>query len=361
MSKEFSIGSISEKIMEEHDIISSDGLETIKFPKLEVPKGINYVLTDDPEKDPAKLILIAIKEGLSALMIWPKGTGKTTTAGFVAQELNRPLSYLQLTGATNVDSFVGKWLVNKEGTYWVDWILTRAMKFGHVLVLDELNQALPEITSVLHSVMDERQILVLDEKGAGEVIKAHKDFRIIACINPTEDYAGNKEMNQALVDRFKVVVAVDYPDARKELAIVLKNSRVKITDSNTATFRKSPSGGLVKNRSAAGVITRMVRLANQFRKDKAANKFAYEISTRNLIDWAVLCSYLPIKEAAKYSFINKMEVQESELNKFMDSLDKEFSDGETFKIGKQEVDEDTSIETTSEEEVEIQEVNIPNI
>ena len=99
-------------------------------------------------------------------------------------------------------------------------MFTMAWKYGFRIVLDELNSALPEILMILHPALDDRRILVLDEKS-GEVIPRHPNCRIFATMNPTEDYAGTKEMNQALVDRFAGQIIVDYPDARKERAIIL--------------------------------------------------------------------------------------------------------------------------------------------
>lgn len=297
--KFFEIAGIKGTIRETPEVLtSSDGKETIKFDERLIPKDIKYVVADDAKNDPARAVLMAIENGMATLLVGPKGTWKTTTAAYIAQKLNRPLMYMQMTGSTWVDSFIGKYLVNThEGTYWVDWILTQAMKYGYILVLDELNMALPEITAVLHWVMDERKILVLDEKWAWEVIVAHPDFRIVAAINPSGEYEGTKEMNEALMDRFQVVVPVDYPDARKERAIVLAKDYIWIDDDPEAT-----SVGRTKD----GIISRMVMVANDARKAHGEQRLEFEFSTRNLIDWARLTQFMPVKEAAELSIISKI-------------------------------------------------------
>ena len=108
-----------------------------------------------------------------------------------------------------------------------------ARRYGFRIVLDELNMCLSEILAVLHPALDDRRILVLDERN-GEVISRHPNCKIFASMNPTEDYAGTKELNQALIDRFAGQIIVDYPDARKERAIILSHKKVNIDDSLSA-------------------------------------------------------------------------------------------------------------------------------
>ena len=276
------------------------------------PNGIHYVLEDDVANDYTKKVLVAAKKDFQLLLIWPKGTGKTTSIYYLAQETNNPLVPIQLNGATGVDTLIGKRLVNKEGTYRVDGLFTLARKYGFWIVLDELNMALPEITAVLHPALDDRKILVLDEKD-WEVIHRHPNTRIFAAINPTEDYAGTKEMNAALVDRFTGEVEVGYAAPRKEIQIVDWHRRVEIDD--------EPRGSVKE-----WVITRMVKVANALRRLHKEQKLSFECSTRNVIDWASRCTEMTIKEAAQTAFIAKADSQDkAQIN---DEIGKLFSEKE---------------------------------
>ena len=143
------------------DVIASNGIKS-PFNKDLVPVGINYVIS--AENDYLKYVAIWVANNIPVLLEWPKWTWKTTAISYIAQETNNPLVYMQLTWATGLDSFVWKWLINEKWTYWVNWVLAEAMLKGYWLVLDELNMALPEIAAVLHSVMDDRRILVLEGK-----------------------------------------------------------------------------------------------------------------------------------------------------------------------------------------------------
>jgi hypothetical protein len=81
------------------------------------------------------------------------------------------------------------------------------MRYGGVVVVDEINAAPPEILFVLHSVTDDERQIVLTQKD-GEVVKAHPDFWFVATMAP--EYHGTEKLNQALKDRFEVVLQYPY-------------------------------------------------------------------------------------------------------------------------------------------------------
>ena len=305
----FKIGDISCPINSGDKITATipkdDGTpDVIDFPVNLVPKPFKYILEADENEDYARDALYAAAAGRHARLCGPKGTGKTTTIAFLAHQTNNPLVNIQLNGATGLDALVGKWLVNEKGTYWVDGPLTMACKYGFWVILDELNMALPEIVAVLHPVLDDRRVLLLEEKGSDPktcVIPVHPNTRFFAAINPTEDYAGTKEMNQALEDRFGVKLDVGYPNARKERDIVLAYPGVGIDDK----LQKSVKGG--QRGTKEGIITRMVKCANSFRTLHGENKLPFECSTRNLIEWAIACKYMPVHKAAAITLVASAE------------------------------------------------------
>lgn len=274
--------------------------EFMDFMKNEVPTGIEYIISEDDEV--AKAVAIWIQHNKTVLIKWPKGTGKTSVAAYVAQELNRPLLYMQLTWTTSVDEFVWCYLIKDQSTYWMDGILAKAMRYGYVLVLDEANMPTWEITAILHSVMDDRKILVQGNRDSSEdnVIKAHENFRIIATINPSDEwsYVGTKEMNESLIDRFKIVVNSNYPTYDLEVKILESKKSILFNDKDTTCDKKWK---VIK--SSKGVLTRMCLLAKEVR----GIDIDYTLSTRNLIDWAELSCFLPIIEAYNMTFKNKMD------------------------------------------------------
>ena len=84
---------------------------------------------------------------------------------------------------------------------WVDGPLVRAMKEGHVLLVDEISLADDSVLERLNSVLEVERSLLLSEKGGGidtsrdsiEQIVAKEAFRLVATMNPGGDY-GKKEV-----------------------------------------------------------------------------------------------------------------------------------------------------------------------
>ena len=129
-------------------------------------------------------LAIAVRDNLPALLIGESGTGKTSAIRFLAHETKNGLRRVNLNGGTTADELVGRLLINNNGTYWVDGVLTEAMRNGEWIVLDEIDAALPEVLFVLQSVLDDDGYLVLAEKDDKEIVHKHKDFRIFATCNP---------------------------------------------------------------------------------------------------------------------------------------------------------------------------------
>lgn len=318
-------------------VSDSDKKDILKEAELLVPKDIRYVIDENERLDIIKTVAAFANKEKHLLIEWPKGTGKTTAIYYVAQETNNPVAPIQFTGSTGVDTIIGRWLIGEHGTFWQDGLFTRAWRNGWWIVLDELNMALPEVTAVLHPCLDGREVLVLDEKN-GEVVPKHPNTRIFAAINPSEDYAGTKEMNLALVDRFTGKLIVDYPNEKKELKIVKSHKSVKIDDWK----------GLYADK---GMLTRMIKVANDCRKLTAANKLGFEFSTRNVIDWAVLSEILPIKDAFNLAVKNKADKESYEA--LMKVVNLHFRDDETWVP---ESEREVKVEKSVKEEISVDEI-----
>jgi len=292
-------------------------------------KGVSYPVNTEPaeflpdvtnfldgslDEDNLKGMVASIKMNRPLLLVGPTGSGKTATVRWLARETNNSYRRIQLNGSTTVDDFVGRTLLDPNGTYWVDGILTDAMRKGHWLLLDEINAALPEILFVLNSILDDDRCLILADKEDREVLKPHPNFRLFAAMNPWQDYAGTKELNRAQMDRF-MVVEYTYPENIFEQRIVAKHSGILLSLGKDGT----------KGRP---VIERMVEFANIIRKKNKDGELTAICSTRQLIQWVQLGEYLDIKHAAKLSIINKCDDDEKE--KVSDELNKLFRNGESI-------------------------------
>lgn len=156
-------------------------------------------------------IAYSIKENIPTLLIGETGVGKTSAVRYLAAVTNNNLRRVNVNGSMTAEDFVGQLLVNKEGTYWKDGVLTECLRNGYWIVIDEINAASSEILFVLHSLLDDDRYVVLTDHPERELVKAHPNFRIFATMNPPERYSGTKEMNKALLSRFPMTLTVPLP------------------------------------------------------------------------------------------------------------------------------------------------------
>ena len=271
-----------------------------------VPTDVDNYVLGKSKKDIhyAEKVLCGVQNNFPVLLVGPAGCGKTSSVKWLAGQTNNGYRRIQLNGSTGIDNFVGKWLINKDGTFWVDGILTDAMRQGHWLLLDEINAALPEILFVLHSILDDDRVLILDEKDK-ELVIPHPDFRLFAAMNPESDYAGTKELNKALLDRFPIILDTDYPGQIKEKEIVKKHTNLPQV-----------------------FVDRLIKVGTVLREKNNDPKtdLMCPISTRLLIQWAHLCKSLGVKESAEVCLLPKIIPERR--NIALDEINKEFRDDE---------------------------------
>ena len=232
-----------------------------------------------------------VSNNLPVLLIGETGVGKTQAVRYLAWKTQNGLRRVNLNGATTVDEFLGKLLINKEGTYWLDGVLVDAMQAGDWILLDEINACLPEIAFSLHSLLDDDRMVVLTEHD-GRIVRPHPNFRIFASMNPSEEgrYGGTKMLNEALMDRFPVVIRMEYLPLEKEVEAVMKQS----------------------GNDDRELVERMVKVAHDVREAIRNEKVFGSFSTRRVIDWARMALTFDPRESAEYTVLSKMSSYDAE-------------------------------------------------
>lgn len=92
--------------------------------------------------------------------------------------------------------------------------------------MDEIAEARPDVIVAIHSLTDHRRELFIDKLG--ETIKAHQDFMLVASFNPGYQ-RGFKELKPSTRQRF-VAVSFNYPDAKDEIEILVKETKIDVSD-----------------------------------------------------------------------------------------------------------------------------------
>lgn len=166
--------------------------------------------------DEIRMFEAAFDAGLPLMLKGPTGCGKTRFVEYMSYHLKRPL----ITVACHEDLFasdlLGRYLLKKDETVWVDGSLTRAVRMGAICYLDEIVEARKDTTVVIHPLTDTRRTLSIDKKG--ELIQAHPDFMMVISYNPGYQSV-LKDLKQSTRQRF-ISLEFDYPEAQKEAEIV---------------------------------------------------------------------------------------------------------------------------------------------
>lgn len=136
-------------------------------------------------------------------------TSKTSSILYLASQVGQPVMRLNLSGATDVSEFVGRFVPDESragnGWRWEDGPVIKAMTEGYWLILDELNLAEASVLERLNSLLERTPSLLLSEYNdkliGGEEHPVHDGFRVFGTQNP-EHYAGRNALSPAYRDRF---------------------------------------------------------------------------------------------------------------------------------------------------------------
>ena len=140
------------------------------------------------------------------------------------------------------------------------------------LVFDEYDAGRPDVMFVIQRILESSGKLTLLDQS--KVIRPHKAFRLFATANTvglgdtTGLYHGTQQINQAQMDRWSIVSALNYLPHDEETGIVLAKCKAYQTDKGRKT------------------ISNMVRIADLTRNAFMQGDLSTVMSPRTVITWA---------------------------------------------------------------------------
>jgi nitric oxide reductase NorQ protein len=164
----------------------------------------------------------AYKNRLPFLLKGPTGTGKSRFIEFMAHRLNTQFMTVACHEETSSTDLIGRYVIKGGETQWFDGPLTKAVKEGGIIYLDEIAEARPDVIVAIHPLTDHRRQLYIDKLG--ETIKAHKDFMLVASFNPGYQ-KGFKELKPSTKQRF-VALSFKYPENKTEIEILVNETGI---------------------------------------------------------------------------------------------------------------------------------------
>ena len=185
-----------------------------------------YKIAEEPfyqaQGDEVALYEAAYEERLPMMVKGPTGCGKSRFIEYMAFKLGKPLITVACNEDMTASDLIGRYLLDADGTRWVDGPLTIAARIGAICYLDEVVEARQDTTVVIHPLTDHRRQLPLDKKG--EVVNAHEDFQLVISYNPGYQSL-MKDLKQSTKQRF-TALDFDYAANEVEAGIVAKETGI---------------------------------------------------------------------------------------------------------------------------------------
>jgi len=173
--------------------------------------------------------LAALSVGRHVLFLGPVGSGKTTLAVTLAQELNLSndgVPYMRVDSHPDITAsdLVGDIDIAAAKTFGLEHPLAvihgpALLGHGKILIIDEINRMTPQAQASLLQILQEGKTFI---RGFPIITST----LVIATANPTE-FLGTFEMSEALKDRM-MVIPVDIPDV-EVLKSILKVKGMRVS------------------------------------------------------------------------------------------------------------------------------------
>jgi MoxR-like ATPase len=183
------------------------------------------------------------------------GVAKTLTVTTLAHTLAARFQRVQLTPDMLPADIVGTRIYDAAtATFRIE----RGPVFTNILLADEINRATPKTQSALLEAMQERQVTLADTS-----FRLDDPFWVLATQNPVEQ-EGVYPLPEAQLDRFSMMLRVEYPGAADELEMLRANEdavhvRQQVTPADVARIREVIRGGVHVTDAIREYIVRLGR------------------------------------------------------------------------------------------------------
>ena len=243
-------------------------------------KPCAYTPTIDPDymlHDASRDVIVWFLNEPEPLYVYGSlGSGKSSCIKQLAARLNYPVFEVTGHGRLEFADLVGHFTVQKGNMSFEYGPLALAMRYGGILLLNEIDLTPPEVAAGLNSILDGSPLCIAE--NGGELITPNPMFRFVATANSngagddTGLYQGVQRQNAAFLDRF-ILCEIGYPKADVEKKLL------------RSKFSLLPEE----------LCDTMVDYANEVRKlfmgetvDTLVNTIEVTFSTRSLLRWAAL-------------------------------------------------------------------------
>jgi len=158
-----------------------------------------------------RLAMIALLSGGHLLLEDIPGLGKTTLALALARCLGLSFGRVQCTSDLLPADITGLSILDRQENR---FHFVEGPIFNQVVLVDEINRAMPKTQSALLEAMEERRVTV-----EGTTYRLPEPFLVIATQNPVEQI-GTFPLPESQLDRFLIATDIGYPPEAQEKEII---------------------------------------------------------------------------------------------------------------------------------------------
>ena len=251
------------------------------------------------DPDTTLAILVGFAYNRRVMVQGYHGTGKSTHIEQVAARLNWPCIRINLDAHISRIDLIGRdAIVLRDGvqvTEFREGLLPWALQMPTALVFDEYDAGRPDVMFVIQRVLEtEGKLTLLDQN---RVIRPNPYFRLFSTANTvglgdtSGLYHGTQQINQGQMDRWNIVVGLNYLPAQVEGEIVL-----------------------AKTGANPEQVANMVKVADLTRQGFVNGDISTVMSPRTVITWAQNTAiFKDVGFAFRLSFLNKCDDAERAL------------------------------------------------
>jgi len=222
----------------------------------------------------------ALENKMNILLQGEAGTGKTTSAMAYASKRKMNFFAIPSNNAIDFTQLIGGLFPDENGKLkWVDGAVTKIVREGGLLLINELNNAPKNLSQYLMSLLDDRRCITLMSHD-NEVIKAHPDLLVVADMNPF--YRGTTLLNEAWKDRFEIKLNYNYDNAI-EKQIVTSVSLLELANGMRSTSRNDHGSSNPSTIFETPVSTRILKTFEKLAKGLSYD-FASDVFVNNFSD-----------------------------------------------------------------------------
>ncbi|MEE2787410.1 MAG: MoxR family ATPase [Myxococcota bacterium] len=158
-------------------------------------------------------VLLGMLTGGHVLLEGVPGLAKTLTVNTLAATMAAQFQRIQFTPDLLPADLIGTLIYNPRTG---EFSPKKGPIFANIILADEINRAPAKVQSALLEAMQERQVTIGDTTYPLE-----QPFLVMATQNPI-DQEGTYPLPEAQVDRFMMLVKVDYPNRDEEREIIAR-------------------------------------------------------------------------------------------------------------------------------------------